>query len=421
MTEIKKERKQKYINNQYYIYYDLADSDYQRRIITYDCVLDTIYNDDIKYKGYKDIVLRNVDALPSDDILIKYLADYKEWIYEAKVKCFKIYSVDFTQGDVQAMQRTFFSLLKGYDNKAKITSTEYIHFENCPNGGLAYLKKDGLEIECTSYDRKMCYANILGSNIVIPTKEGKEYTLNTLPTLDKVRCGIYRVKISTDNEDFRKCFVISKYNEYVDISLRFALEFKDFFDLTIELIQDGNPNAYLYSNTIKLGALTSEWLEKVTSLKKAFPKNPLIKMLASGTWGAIQKKNKLEYTLDEVDDLKLDVGLEATKHKYVLVKRYEKRGVDMCQLLNTDAAYKYQLRLKPWVTAQARDDIGRLALKHLANVVRIQTDSITFNIPIELDDPKYALEAKTTGLIKWYNVNKYHNKTTGYRSKNCRL
>ncbi len=37
---------------------------------------------------------------------------------------------------------------------------------------------------------------------------------------------------------------------------------------------------------------------------------------------------------------------------------------------------------------------------------------------ININDENYALESKTTGLIHWWNVNCYHNKTKDYKSKN---
>ena len=104
--------------------------------------------------------------------------------------------------------------------------------------------------------------------------------------------------------------------------------------------------------------------------------------------------------------------------KYKIVGRKQIKGIDYYVLVKTDNAYCYNMRLKPWITAQARYDMGTLAIKYLQNVCRIQTDSISFDKPIEFNDPNYALEAKTTGNIYWRNVNCYYNKTTGYKSKN---
>jgi hypothetical protein len=60
-------------------------------------------------------------------------------------------------------------------------------------------------------------------------------------------------------------------------------------------------------------------------------------------------------------------------------------------------------------------------LHGLKNVIRIATDSVSFSKDIVNDDERYTTEEKTTGLIHFYNVNKYHNLTTGYKSKNFKI
>jgi hypothetical protein len=158
-------------------------------------------------------------------------------------------------------------------------------------------------------------------------------------------------------------------------------------------------------------------LTKVTKLKQEFPTNPYIKGLVSATWGVISASKVLEYTLDQINEKELDVGLKNT-HQYVIVGRNIVKGEDIYELINQDSAYAFNLRLKPWVTAKSRDDMGKLALDYLDNVVRCQTDSISFDKYIDINDTAYVLEQKTTGLIHWQNVNCYYNKTTGYKSKN---
>jgi hypothetical protein len=56
----------------------------------------------------------------------------------------------------------------------------------------------------------------------------------------------------------------------------------------------------------------------------------------------------------------------------------------------------------------ARLNISNVALDNLDNVIRIQTDGIVFCD--EIDNTKYENlkpEDKTTGIIKWHNVNNY--------------
>jgi len=414
-----------YFNKQYYIYYQIADTDSDRRIITFEGNIRTVDENDEKYDKYLKIPLKYLNdekykkfkVKTCDDVLKEYLKDYKKWIYSAKLN--KFYSIDFTRGEVNAGQQTFFSLVKNYKQNEKITAKEYSWFEKCANNALYYLTKDNIELECTSYDRKMCYANILGSKIKIPIKKGKEYNLKRLPKIENMKYGFYRVKITSDDPEIYKCFVFSKANVYVDISLKFVLEHQKQFNIKIELIMDDKPNAYLYDDVdmVELDTMTSEWLAKATLLKEKYKSNPLMKFIASGTWGIIQQKRKLEYTIDEINENELDVGI-SDDCKYKIVERKQKKGIDYYVLVKTDNAYCYNIRLKPFVTAQARYDMGTIAIQFLPHVVRCQTDSISFNKPIEFNDPNYALEAKTTGLIHWKNVNSYHNKTTGYKSKN---
>jgi L-cysteine desulfidase len=80
------------------------------------------------------------------------------------------------------------------------------------------------------------------------------------------------------------------------------------------------------------------------------------------------------------------------------------------------------LRLKSFITSQARNDIAYFSILHgLENVSRIQTDSVSFSKDINNDDENYSKEDKSTGLIEFYNVNKYINHATGYKSKNFKV
>ncbi len=75
------------------------------------------------------------------------------------------------------------------------------------------------------------------------------------------------------------------------------------------------------------------------------------------------------------------------------------------------------IRLKPWITAMARNLTASIVLQDPKRVVRVQTDSVSFTREQEFDDPNLVPEEKTTGKIHWKNVNSYHNKTTGYKTK----
>jgi len=409
-------------NPNYYIYYNIANTnDEKRRCITNNGVFATHNISDNRFDGYLAVQLKNVDEEPSDIVLSNYLTQYKKWVFSAKLN--KVQSIDFTYGDVEASRMLFFKFINNYEQNEVINKIEYLWFEKCANNALMYMKEDDMETECTSYDRKMCYGNILGSDIKIPTKPGSEFTLHQLPKKRDLMCGFYRVKISATNEDFNKCFTFSTNNVYVDLSLRFAMQHKKKFNIKFELIMDNKPNAYLYNedDVIPLNSMTSKWHEKVSALKSKYNGNQLIKFLASSTWGVIQQRNVRYCTYEDIQKRKLDVGQSesSTYHSIEMKKSIE--GKEYYKLVKTQHAYKYNLRLKPWVTAQARNDLAELARKHLKHIIRIQTDSISFDKAIDINDTNYAIEDKTTGLIHWKNVNSYHNKTNDYKSKTYKL
>ena len=123
----------------------------------------------------------------------------------------------------------------------------------------------------------------MNSDILIPIKPGKEYTLEKIGV---VQVGYYHVKIESEHPDFSKIFVTlsSKNNMYTHLSVIFAYENKDEFGIKIKLIKDGEPNAYLYDekDCIELKTLTNDWYNMGMKLKNKYgKKNPYIKSLFS--------------------------------------------------------------------------------------------------------------------------------------------
>jgi hypothetical protein len=78
----------------------------------------------------------------------------------------------------------------------------------------------------------------------IPTKRGREVTLTELDFY-KLEVGMYHVKIQSTDPTF--IFQYSKDNIYAHTCLYQAFKCKkEGKNITIELVQDGQPNAYLY-------------------------------------------------------------------------------------------------------------------------------------------------------------------------------
>ena len=420
----KRNLKVSYAKPDYYIYYKLADEEYKYRIINNYGRISTIdlsdVNTSVEYKSYGKIPMKFVEGLPDDNMLTEYFNKFRAWAFTSVKN--KIFSVDLTNGDIVATQRTFFSLCIDYKQHKKIMAIEYKYIERCANNAIIYLKQNGYEGNCTTYDRKMAYPNILNSDLLIPTKPGKEYTLDKFgPVLE---IGFYRVHIECNHPDFKKIFVLSKYDIYCNTSIEFLFDHRKEFKIKFKLIQDDQPNAYLYDSNdcIELSSMTHKWFDKVKHLKSTYGKsNPYMKSIASITWGVLNQRKYTVMSENDIVSKKINVGLsnDYKINRYQIQKTFEKNGQLYYSMVDTDKPYKYKLRLKPWVTAQARNDIATFGMKHgLDHIVRIQTDSITFDTEIINDDPGYSLEAKTTGKMHFYNVNRYENLTTGYHSKN---
>jgi hypothetical protein len=226
--------------------------------------------------------------------------------------------------------------------------------------------------------------------------------------------------------------VKSKNNIYCHLSVIFAVENKDEFNITIKLIKDGNPNAYLYdeNDCVELKSITSEWYNKAMELKecnkpdKNGVKNPYVKSIISSAWGILNQRKKIIKSESDIELQNLDVGLSFNykENDFQMINTFEKDNETFYKLVDLKNPYKYKLRIKSFVTAQARIDIANFSILHgLQNVIRIQTDSVSFSKDINNDDENYSIESKSTGLIHFYNVNKYHNLTTGYKSKNFKV
>ena len=78
------------------------------------------------------------------------------------------------------------------------------------------------------------------------------------------------------------------------------------------------------------------------------------------------------------------------------------------KVIDCEKPYKYNVRLKPFITAWGRIQTARIALQNLDNVVRVHTNGITYDKQIITDLPTFLPDKKTTGLIQFNNVNNYH-------------
>ena len=145
-------------------------------------------------------------------------------------------------------------------------------------------------------------------NFEIPICEGSEHYLSELPKI--LKCGIYRCQITCENDDFKKLFAFSKNMGYTHYSLKTALKYQIEYNVTINLIIDDKPNAYIYENVTTGDKIFKKWYDLLFNIKKKYPKNKLIKHLMSSLWGSLSYKNTFRQSAEQINDKNLDVNID---------------------------------------------------------------------------------------------------------------
>lgn len=358
------------------------------------------------------------DKRATDNDLIEYAKSFMQWCIELRfVKGGLSFRYSDVHSDYTAVTR-YFNARCDYKNHQNISPIEYKYSEMCMNAGLQYLKKNDYLKTGFGYDFKSQYGLAMNSMEKIPTKQGKEYKLDKIPT--ELKAGFYRVVITCENESFRKVFAFSSDHCYVRETLKFAIDHKKQFNVKLKLMNDLEYNAYLYedSDLVTLNSLTDRWFRETQQLKKLYPKNRLVKHLISSAWGHLNAHNKKNLSASEMETM--DVGLDMSC-EYMMLEYHKfdmKTGKkEYWEVLDTQNPYKYNIRLKPWIAAIARNMTADIVLQDIDNVVRVHTDGIVFKKEMKFDNVNLIPEDKTTGKIHWVNNGCYFNKTTGYKTK----
>jgi hypothetical protein len=368
-------------------------------------------------------MLRYKDLGENDDDLITYAELFEEWCEQLREDRYIKFDYSDCYCDYTAVTRMF-NRKAGvhYQNSHEpICTTEWRWFERCYNSGLQYLRENDIVVKCYSNDFKNQYPRCMNSNAMIPTKPGKEKTLDELPPMNELKAGFYHVKVLCDNDDFRKIFSFCKHNVYVKESLAHAMKYAKQFGVKFKLVKDGKPNAYLYKDKdlVTLRSVCGVWYSylKMQRDKPHLKDNPLLKHMFKSAWSSINADNAHWYTEEQMEEKGLDFGYGSGYDYEIIDEVYDsKKNKQKFKLLNTAKPYKHNLRLKPWVTALSRNLTAEMALKDIDNVVRIQTDSVSYTVKQEFDDKLFVTEDKTTGKIHFITVNAYENLTTGYKS-----
>ena len=287
-------------------------------------------------------------------------------------------------------------LSKEYKNFENIELYEEVFYDKCNNGGLTF-HEYGIYDHVTTYDKKMFYPSIMGSKYFeFPTSKGEICNIWKIPK-NKFIYGIYNVRIESNDENFNKIFAFSKENYYTHFSLNFVCYYNKKLGGNIKLNLLSN-SCLKYKHEqfmIQSSKVFQFWYKTLKKYREEFPKNKILKKLASTAWGELQSKNVIIKTQEEIENENINYGreLDVDKNKYYLKKYEIKNDIEIYKLIDlTKPIYKFQFRLKSFLTSYARTQMALIALKNINNVIRIQTDSITYNIPIEINEFQFIKE-----------------------------
>lgn len=283
-----------------------------------------------------------------------------------------------------------------------ITVQEEDYFRKTYRGGQTY----GLpgEYDCITYDFKFFYPGIMASQeFYIPRTEGKVTEIKQEIPKKRFKYGIYNIKITSTDVNFNKLFSFSKDNHYTHISLNFTLEYisqTSTQNIKMEFLSN---KALLYDDLISGSDIFYVWHSVLCKLKKEFPNNKLVKKLGSSCWGELQNLKNIWKTEEEIINEELDVGF-GYENEYHIEEIRNKSDGDIYRLIHLQGnLYEYQFRLKAFLTDFGRVKIAKIAMDNIENVVRIQTDSITFDTNPMLSIYNFQIDDKKTGRFEVLN------------------
>jgi hypothetical protein len=292
---------------------------------------------------------------------------------------------------------------KHYQYMDEIDSVEANYIEKPYNGGLMYVKQMKKAHNTYSNDKNNFYSDIMGNpdyDFYFPDKSGYEVKIDTI-SLDTLKYGFYNIQIKPKCDDAYKIFSFNYKNWYNYYCVKFVLENEDYFDY--EIINDDKYNAYLYDSVVKSSDIFNGWLKKIEYLKRRFPNNKLVKNL-SRAWGGLSMMNSIKINENEI----LDNPDKYENYEIVDTYIYDETTIYKIKKID-DNIYKFNIRLKSWINSFCRVQIAKTIIRNIDSVVRVQTDSISYNKDIQPDKTEKR-EEKTTGYIRFTSVNNYHHK-----------
>jgi hypothetical protein len=359
----------------------------------------------------KDVSKRN------DENLILYakqlISERKEILDSNEL----LQSFDWFDNNLKIHDKTFY---RNHSNNVntfikRLIPQDYKQFENIlPYEESYYLKtnRGGLMYglvgvyDIYTYDMKLFYGSIMGEdyNFYFPTCQGKIITIKKIPK--KFEYGIYNIEITSNDLNFNKVFSFSKDNHYTHFSLNFVLYYNENYKGKIELNILSYDVLSYKDCLIRSKTIFNTWYKTLYKLKKEFPKNKLIKKLGSSGWGELSAYNTIIKTDAQIETEKLNIGFDFDDDYYIhkwSVKKDDTEIYHLVDLTKKESLYKHNFRLKSFITDYGRCKMAKIALQNINDVVRIQTDSISYKRNIKPIIENFILEEDKTGEFEILN------------------
>jgi hypothetical protein len=322
----------------------------------------------------------------------------------------------------------------------KIEDYEFLYLERTNNGALTYMNKNFEDTitECFGTDYNSYYPNLLMNNLKddnyklkMPVKKGHLESITELD-FDNLKYGIYKCDIRYKNifKEYKfndenkgkkqeKTFKLNNYGYYTHYDLIYCSKYPNEYEIT--LYKEPNNLLYWKSNElIETNLIFYTWYNTLSKIKLELGSdNFVLKKLMSSLWGSMCQFKKVFFNEEQIENLSISKlsSQKETEYKILNIKTYpadNKLGYkEVFECVKSKEAYKNEYaRLKPFLMSVSRlNMINIIKTNKLENnLIRIHTDNITLNIDFDYSKhynyyPKK--EDKTTGNIKWYNVNKY--------------
>jgi hypothetical protein len=226
------------------------------------------------------------------------------------------------------------------------------------------------------YDVCSMYPAILRSDHMSwPIGEGELKTLkkSDVDTMNYFKYGVYHCIVK--NADYR-LFKTEKSNWYTHIDLNRAMELK----YVIVLIEDGEPNALLYSKFINGAKLFRPYMDYLFAFKKDGHK--CVKKYINNLAGSLCETNVMELHTETVNANKEIISQRPMGNDLNAMFA----GKFVVEVVTKEKHYVNDFaRIKPFLVAKARGVISKIIEKNLDNVVHCHTDGIILTKPIHKD------------------------------------